>query len=86
MSRNHFESIWQAWHFSDDSQQTQESGWLFKILPVYEYFVKKVGLVHSPKQELSLNEARIPWQGRLKFRTYNPEKIKKILSACESGV
>jgi len=30
VSKNHFESIWQAWHFSD-SQQTQDSGWLPKI-------------------------------------------------------
>ena len=30
MSRNRFESIWQAWHFSDNRQQTQDSGWLFK--------------------------------------------------------
>jgi len=33
--RSHFESIWQAWHFSDNSQQTHDSG------PVYEYFVQK---------------------------------------------
>ena len=31
MSRNHFESCYQAWHFSDNSQQTQDSGQLFKI-------------------------------------------------------
>ena len=35
MSRNNFESIWLAWHFSDSSQQTHDSG------PVYEYFVQK---------------------------------------------
>jgi len=74
MSRNHFESIWQAWHFSDNRQQTQVSGRLFKICPVYEYFVQKFRSVYSPKQELSLDEAMIPWQGHLKFRTYNPEK------------
>jgi len=43
MSRNHFESIWQAWHFSDNSQQTQDSGWLFKLWPMYEYYVQIVG-------------------------------------------
>ena len=31
MSRNHFESIWQAWHFNDSNQQTQDSVGLFKI-------------------------------------------------------
>ena len=44
---------------------------------MYEYFVKKFRSVYSPKQELSLYEAMIPWQGHLKFRTYNPGKITK---------
>jgi len=60
VSRNHFESIWQAWHFRDISQQTQDSGWLFKIGPMCEYFVQKFRSVYSPKQELSLDEATIP--------------------------
>jgi len=87
MSRNHFESIWQAWHFSDNRQQTQDSGQLFKIWSVYEYFVQKFRSVYSPKQELSLDEAVIPWRGRLKFRTYNPGKIKHgvlVRMVCEA--
>jgi hypothetical protein len=39
MSRNRSESIWLAWHFSDNSQQTQDSRQLFKIWPIYEYSV-----------------------------------------------
>jgi len=60
ISRNRFESIWQAWHFSDNRQQIQHSGQLFKIWPMYEYFVQKFRSVYSPKQELSLDEAMIP--------------------------
>jgi len=78
-SRNHFESIW---------QQTQDSGWVFKIWPMYEYCVQKFRSVYSPKQEVSLDEAMIPWWGHLKFRTYNPEKIKKygvlVRMRCEA--
>jgi len=88
MSRNHFESIWQAWHFSDNRQQTQVSGQLFKIWPVYEYFVQKFRSVYSPKEELSLDEAMIPWWCHLKFRTYNPGKITKygvlVRMVCEA--
>jgi hypothetical protein len=55
---------------------------------VYEYFVKKFRSVYSPKQELSLDEAMIPWQGRLKFRTYSPGKITKygvqVKMVCEA--
>jgi len=60
MSRNRFESIWQAWHFSDSSQQTQDSGRLFKIWPLCEYFVQKIRSVYSPKYELSPDEAMFP--------------------------
>jgi len=88
MSRNRFESIWQAWHFSDSRQQTQDSGRLFKMWPVYEYFVQKFRSVYSPKQELSLDEAVIPWRGRLKFKAYNPGKITKygvlVRMVCEA--
>jgi hypothetical protein len=77
MIRNRFESIWLAWQFSDISQETQDSERLFKIWPVCEYFVQKYRSVYSPKQEQSLDEAMIPWWGRLKFRTNNPGNITK---------
>jgi len=44
--------------------------------------------VYSPKQELSLDEAMIPWRGRLAFRTYNPGKKMKyrllVRMVCEA--
>jgi len=56
--------------------------------PMYEYFVQKFRSVYSPKQELSLDEAMIPWWGHLKFRTYNPGKITKygvlVRMVCEA--
>jgi hypothetical protein len=77
MSRNSFETIWQVWHFSDNSQQIKDSGRLFRIVPVYKYFGQKFRSLYSPTQELSLDEAMIPWWGHLAFRTYNPgEKTK----------
>jgi hypothetical protein len=88
MGRNRFESIWQSWHFSD-SQQTQDAGRLFSIWTVYEYFLQKLRSLYSPKQELSLDEAMIPWQGCLKFRMYNPAKITKygvlVRMVCEAA-
>jgi len=86
MSRNRF--VWQAWHFIDSRLQTQDSVWLFKIWPMYEYLVQKFRSVCSPKQELSLDEAMITWWGHLKFRTYNPRKITKygllVRMECET--
>jgi len=59
-----------------------------KLGPMYEYFVQKFRSVYSPKQELSRDEALIPWRGCLKFRTYNPGKITKygvlVRMVCEA--
>jgi len=55
---------------------------------MYEYFVQKFRSVYSPKQELSLDEAMIPWRGHLKFRMYNPGKITEcgvlVRMMCEA--
>jgi hypothetical protein len=77
MSINHFKTIWQAWHFSDNSQLKNDSSRLFKIEPVYEYLLQKFRLVYSysPGQELSLDEGMISWRGCPRFRTYNPAKL-----------
>jgi len=39
---------------------------------MYEYFVQKCQFTKT-----ALVEAMTPWQGHLKFRTHNPEKITK---------
>jgi hypothetical protein len=46
-------------------KQPLDAGRLFKIQSVYEYFLQKFRSVYSPKQELSLDETMIPWQGHL---------------------
>jgi hypothetical protein len=57
------------------SQQTQDARELLRIWPMYEYFLLRFKSVYSPKQELSLDEPTTPWQGCLKFGTYNQGKI-----------
>jgi hypothetical protein len=37
MNRNCFEAMWHAWNFSKNSEQTQQSGRVLKIYPVYKY-------------------------------------------------
>jgi len=43
MSRNRFESIWQAWHFSDDSQQTKIQGAFSKYSQCMCIFNRNLG-------------------------------------------
>jgi len=44
--------------------------------------------VHLQPKKLSLDEAAIPWQGGMKFKTYNPGKIKQygllVRMVCEA--
>jgi hypothetical protein len=72
MSRNRFEFIWHAWHFSDNSLQTQESGRLFKIWPVYEYFVQQFRSVYSPKQKHNLFLFDVTLNGITWITCFNP--------------
>jgi len=55
---------------------------------MYVYSVQKFRKAYSPKQELSLDETMISWQGRLNFETYNPGKITKygqlVRMMCEA--
>jgi hypothetical protein len=88
LTRNRFEHIWKAWHFSDNEEVSGTTDRLYKIRPVLEYLVEKFQNVYKPKQELSLDEAMIPWRGRLRIKTYNPAKIVKygllVRMVCES--
>jgi hypothetical protein len=84
MSRNHSESIWQAWHFSDNSQQTQDSGRLFKIWLVYEHFVQKFKSVYKTR-----NVAwwiHDPIAGSPEIYAVQSRKNNKTWSAGENGV
>jgi len=50
---------------------------LFKIQPILDFFLERFQTIHKPNQQLSLDEAMIPWRGRPRIRTYNPGKLIK---------
>ena len=85
MPRNRFRQIWRYWHFNDN-EKCQDR--LDKIKPITDHFQHKFRAVYKPTKELSLDEAVIPWRGRLCFRTYNPDKIVKygilVRMLCEA--
>jgi len=59
------------------NQETPYAGSILKKRPVCKYFLQKFGSVYGLKQEMSLDEAKISWRGRLIFTTYIPRKIGK---------
>lgn len=65
---------------------------VFQKLPFFlDHFLPKFLLIYLPKQELSLDEAMINWQGWLRYKTYNPGKLTKhrilvwMISKSETG-
>ncbi|GBM45478.1 PiggyBac transposable element-derived protein 4, partial [Araneus ventricosus] len=88
MSRMRFEQIFTFFHLSDNVENVLSTDRLYKIRPLLDYVISKSQSMYVPKQQLSLDEAMIPWRGRLKFKTYNPAKITKygilVRMVCES--
>ena len=77
MSRNRFEQIWWCLHFNNNELLQQSTNRLFKVQPLLDFFLERFKTVHKPNQQLSLDEAMIPWRGRLRIPTYNPGKLIK---------
>ncbi|XP_055944310.1 piggyBac transposable element-derived protein 2-like [Argiope bruennichi] len=88
MSRMRFEQIFTFFHLSDNVENVLSTDRLYKIRPLLDYVISKSQSMYVPKQQLSLDEAMIPWRGRLKFKSYNPAKITKygilVRMVCES--
>ena len=77
MSRNRFEQISWCLHFNNNELLQQSTNRLFKIQSLLDFFLERFQTIHKPSQQLSLDEAMIPWRGRLCIRTYNPRKLIK---------
>jgi hypothetical protein len=71
MTHMRSEQIWWCLHFNNNALQAQSTNMLFKIQPLLDFFLEKFQIVYKPTQQLSLDEAVIPWRGRLHMRTYN---------------
>ncbi|TEA33110.1 hypothetical protein DBR06_SOUSAS18610024, partial [Sousa chinensis] len=91
MTRRRFKQIMTFLHFNDNSETPLPADRISKVKPLLDYFLPKFQLIYIPKQELSLEEAKIKWRGRLRFKTYNPGKLTRygilvrVLSKSETG-
>jgi len=77
MTRNRFEQIWWFLHFNINERLQQSTNRLFKIQLLLDFFLERFQTIRKPNQQLSLDEAVIPWKGRLHIRTYNTGKLIK---------
>lgn len=90
MSRNRWEQIWRFWHFNDnEAEEAETPDRLYKVKPVLELLSRKFSMLYKPEQQISLDEAMIPWRGRLKIKTFNPRKPTRygllVRLVCEAS-
>jgi hypothetical protein len=90
MSRNHFQAISQAWHLSENSQDTQGSGRFLKLHSLHESVLICINMsftssdqVYSPHRELSLHEDVVPGRGRQNIQS---QENYRIWTVEENGV
>ena len=90
MARNRFQSIYSNLHFNDNSLDDKTDR-LYKVRPVLDYLVGKFKELYQPGENICVDEAMIPWRGRLSFKVYSPLKPSKygmrlyVLSDSSNG-
>jgi hypothetical protein len=89
MSRNRFEILLKMLHFSDN-EQCREGDHLYKVQPLLDMLIKNYQAIYSPGKKFCIDETMVPYQGRLIFRQYNPQKahkygIKIFTLCCDKG-
>lgn len=89
MSRNRFEMLLKMLHFSDN-EQCPEGDRLYKIQPLVDMLIKNYQTIYTPGKTFCIDETMVPFQGRLVFRQYNPQKrhkygMKLFKLCCNNG-
>ena len=95
MSRNRFEQIFRFLHLADSSQQilAGQPGHdkLFKVRPFLDLVLPRFESEYVMHQPVTINEAMIPFKGRLSFKQYIKNKPTKwgikafVLSDATNG-
>lgn len=76
MSRNRFQLLLRMWHFSDN-KSCPEGDRLHKVKPLAEKLVNNFQRIYTPGRTFCIDESIIPFQGRLLFKQYIPQKTHK---------
>lgn len=76
MPRNRFQLLLRMWHFSDN-KACPEGDRLHKVKPLLDALVKNFQAVFTPGRTFCIDESVVPFQGRLLFKQYIPNKTHK---------
>ena len=92
MSRNRFTAILSNLHLAEDEGNPAfgQPGHnpLAKIQPFLDMCSRNFKFIYGPSRDLAIDESCCPWNGRLRFKVYNPRKPArfhiKLFQLCES--
>ena len=92
MPRDRFLNLLSFIHLVDNEQAIPRSqdGFdpLYKIRPIYDIVSSRFRDLYRPTQHVCIDEAMVPWKGRLNFKQYIPSKPDrfgvKLYALCES--
>ena len=81
MPRDRFLNILTMFHLADNAQYIprEQPGHnpLYKLGFFYTSVVENFGKYWVPNQEITIDEGLVPFDGRIRFKVYNPAKPKK---------
>lgn len=77
ITRKTFKQIMTFLQFNNNLGTLLPADRISKVKPLLNYFLPNFWLIHLPKQEQSFDEAMITCIGQLRFKTYNPGKLRK---------
>ena len=83
MFRNHFQNILWNLHVSNPDETNPLKGEadhdpLFLVRPMVDMMQRNFCTKYRPGKELSLDESRCPFKGRVHFKCYNPKKPNRF--------
>ena len=92
MPRDRFYNLLSFLHINDNEQAVPRGDPnfdpLYKVKPIYDVVSSRFRSVYRPTQHVCIDEAMVPWKGRLTFKQYIPSKPDrfgvKLYSLCES--
>ena len=93
MTRNRFQAILSQFHLADNAEYNvpvndPTHDRLYKLRPFLDICTRRFKEVYTPGENVAVDEACIPWKGRLGYRQYNPNKPNKfhvkIFEVCDS--
>ena len=81
MTRDRFKMILAFFHLNDNANYIPAGqpghDLLFKVRPLFDFLNERFKEIYIPEENIAIDEAIVPWRGRVTFRVYIRNKPTK---------